>query len=423
MTPDGWTTRPLIDLCDRITDGSHFSPTPVEDGVPIATVANMRSRDIDVDSCAQISENDFESLERNGCRPQADDVLFSKDGSVGKVLVVQADSRLVLLSSIAILRPNKDRIASSFLGQSLKWSRNLRILHGMRTGTAIRRVVLRDLRRLRLAVPPLVEQRNIAAILSSVDDVIDKTQTVIDQVQILKRGVMQELLTRGLPGRHTQFKETRVGDVPACWRLVALGEVLEAIEAGWSPKCEARQAEMSEWGVLKVSSTSSGRFRQHENKALLDQLEPRPALEVKDGDVLVARASGVLELVGRSAFVHRTRRRLMLSDKTLRLQVKKSVIRPLFLHLVLGDIGVRRQILIRTTGSHMRNVSQRALRSVPIPVPTLEEQERIEVLERHASARLEKEAESLRQLEEVKSALMSVLLTGELRVTPDPEPE
>ena len=53
-----------------------------------------------------------------------------------------------------------------------------------------------------VAVPPLAEQRKIAAILSSVDDAIEKTQAVIDQVQVVKRGLMQELLTRGLPGRH-----------------------------------------------------------------------------------------------------------------------------------------------------------------------------------------------------------------------------
>ena len=60
---------------------------------------------------------------------------------------------------------------------------------------------------------PLPEQRKIAAILSSVDDAIEKTQAVIDQVQVVKRGLMQELLTRGLPGRHTRFKQTEIGEI------------------------------------------------------------------------------------------------------------------------------------------------------------------------------------------------------------------
>lgn len=314
--------------------------------------------------------------------------------------------------------------SARFLSYSLKLPENIRTFRARSQGLTsdVWNLHFDEFARIRLKfVPGYVEQERIATILSSVDDTIEKTQEVIDQVHVVKRGLKQELLTKGLPGRHERFRQTEIGKVPACWRLAALGEVLEAIEAGWSPKCEARQAELSEWGVLKVSSTSSGRFKQHENKALLHPLEPRPQLEVKHGDVLVARASGVLDLVGRSAFVHRTRRKLMLSDKTLRLRPKESVLRPMFLHLLLEETGVRRQILIRTTGSHMRNISQRALRSIPIPVPPLEEQERIEGLERHASARLEEEEESLSQLEVTKRALMSVLLSGELRVSPEPE--
>ena len=67
------------------------------------------------------------------------------------------------------------------------------------------------------------EQRKIAAILSSVDDAIEKTQAVIDQVQVVKRGLMQELLTRGLPGRHTRFKQTEIGEIPEGLHLAGSG--------------------------------------------------------------------------------------------------------------------------------------------------------------------------------------------------------
>ncbi len=71
--------------------------------------------------------------------------------------------------------------------------------------------------RLKFHLPVLPGQRKIAAILSSVDGAIEKTQAVIEQVQVVKRGLMQELLTRGLPGRHTQFKQTEIGEIPEVW--------------------------------------------------------------------------------------------------------------------------------------------------------------------------------------------------------------
>jgi type I restriction enzyme, S subunit len=63
-------------------------------------------------------------------------------------------------------------------------------------------------------VPPLPEQWKIAAILSAADRAIEATQAVIDQLQIVKKAIMAELLTRGLPGRHTRFKKTEIGNVP-----------------------------------------------------------------------------------------------------------------------------------------------------------------------------------------------------------------
>ena len=413
MTPDGWRQVRLSDVADHRRRKVVPTRGDLQPYVALEHLAQGGPR--------LLGWSTAESAVSAKTAFRAGDLLF---GKLRPNLRKAARAPFNGLCSTDILALfGKEGIDSRYLSQMGQWRPLQRHAVATSSGTKMPRTSWANLRELEFSLPPISEQRKIAAILSSVDDAIEKAQAVIDQIGVVKRGLMQELLTRGLPGRHTRFKPTGVGDVPARWRLMALDKVVEAIEAGWSPKCEARQAKPGEWGVLKVSSISSGLFCQHENKALLDQLEPRPQLEVKDGDVLVARASGVLNLVGRSAFVHRTRRYLMLSDKTLRLRVNKSVMRPMFLHLLLEDVRIRRQILIRTTGSHMRNISQRALRSIPIPIPRLEEQERIEVLERHASTRLEEEARSLRQLGEVKSALMSVLLTGELRVTPDPDPE
>ncbi|MCY3759929.1 MAG: restriction endonuclease subunit S, partial [Gemmatimonadetes bacterium] len=86
---------------------------------------------------------------------------------------------------------------------------------------------LRHIRSIGIAYPPLPEQRKIAAVLSSVDDAIEKTQAVIDQVQVVKRGLMQELLTRGLPGRHTRFKQTKIGTIPEDWEFLQLADLAE----------------------------------------------------------------------------------------------------------------------------------------------------------------------------------------------------
>ncbi len=97
--------------------------------------------------------------------------------------------------------------------------------------TGLCNIDLNVLKSLQVLIPPIPEQHKIAAILSSVDDAIEKTQAVIDQVQVVKRGLMQKLLTRGLPGRHTRFKQTEIGEVPEEWEVVELVSVA-SVERG-----------------------------------------------------------------------------------------------------------------------------------------------------------------------------------------------
>ena len=127
-----------------------------------------------------------------------------------------------------------------------------------------------------LSVPPLPEQRKIAAILSSVDDAIEKTQAVIDQVQVVKRGLMQELLTRGLPGRHTRFKQTEIGEIPEKWSLATLSQLAD-VRRGASPRPIRDQKWFSVEGpgwVRIVDVTRSDRFLRSTDQAL-SKLEAR----------------------------------------------------------------------------------------------------------------------------------------------------
>lgn len=85
---------------------------------------------------------------------------------------------------------------------------------------------------LQILLPPLPEQRKIAAILSSVDATIEKTEAVIEQLRVVKKAMMQELLTRGIPGRHRRFKETEIGVVPEEWTEFRLEDIAETYSGG-----------------------------------------------------------------------------------------------------------------------------------------------------------------------------------------------
>jgi type I restriction enzyme S subunit len=85
---------------------------------------------------------------------------------------------------------------------------------------------------LKLLTPPLNEQTKIAEIITSVDDVIELTEKEIEKLQMLKKGMMQDLLTKGIG--QTKFKDSPVGQIPEGWEVLELGQVTKRC-AFWSP--------------------------------------------------------------------------------------------------------------------------------------------------------------------------------------------
>ncbi len=95
-------------------------------------------------------------------------------------------------------------------------------------GSTFREISRDGVRTLPILVPPLHEQRGIAAILDSIDEAIERTEEVIAATERLRDALLHDLLTCGLPGRHTEFKQVRgLGTIPASWDVARLGEVAE----------------------------------------------------------------------------------------------------------------------------------------------------------------------------------------------------
>ena len=104
---EDWEEVPLEYVCERITDGSHYSPESVDLGFPMASVKDMEDWGINLNSCRKISKEEYDKLVSADCLPQVNDILIAKDGSYLKhIFVVNKMQEVVILSSIAIIRPN-----------------------------------------------------------------------------------------------------------------------------------------------------------------------------------------------------------------------------------------------------------------------------------------------------------------------------
>lgn len=162
----------------------------------------------------------------------------------------------------------------------------------------------------------------------------------------------------------------------SAWPTVRLGEVIAGLEVGWSPKCLDRPAEPGEWGVLKLGAVSFGKFDPSANKALRHGMQPRPASEVRKGDILISRGN-VARLVASCVMVEDTPPQLMIPDLIFRIVgLRKEAIIPEFLVGAMRSGFVREQIAGRLTGTSptMKKVSTGGLLSLTFPLPPLDDQ-------------------------------------------------
>ena len=183
----------IEEACEFVTDGAHFSPPDQGEGFPFLTVKDVSDEGLDFSNCSRISASEFARAKKASSVPVRGDVLFSKDGTVGKVHVVETDQEFAVLSSLAILKPNPSVLDSKFLGHVLKSPEVVRDAIGRKTGSAIRRIVLVDLKRVKIPLPPLNEQLRIAAILDKADEVRAKRKAALETLETLSQAIFIEM--------------------------------------------------------------------------------------------------------------------------------------------------------------------------------------------------------------------------------------
>lgn len=181
---ENWEEVTLESLSSRITDGSHTSPPNVEFGLPMASVKDMYQWGIDTSTCRHISKENFDELVRMDCRPLKNDILIAKDGSYLKhVFVAESDLDVVILSSIAIIRPN-NKYHPLLLATFLKLDSTKVAMENIVTGAVIPRIVLKDFRKFPITLPPIELQDKAVKVIAPI---YAKCWENNRQIQILKK--------------------------------------------------------------------------------------------------------------------------------------------------------------------------------------------------------------------------------------------
>lgn len=191
----GWVKEKMGSVCKYISDGSHYSPPDDNTSIiPMLSVKDMSNNGFLYNECKHISIDEYKNLCANGCKPLRDDVLVAKDGSYFKYIFPLVEERdQAILSSIAILRPNKEVITPRFLCEYLKNNEVLGVIErNYLTGTAIRRVILKGFKEIQVYLPPVGLQKNFECIYNQADKSISELRKSVDAIDKVIKSLINE---------------------------------------------------------------------------------------------------------------------------------------------------------------------------------------------------------------------------------------
>ena len=198
--PEGWKVCKVKQISNKITDGAHVSPDTTNGEFKFLSVTNMNDTGaLDFVNCLKINSVQYAYLVRTGCQPKKDDVLISKDGTIGKTTVV-SDNNIVVASSLVIISPNQLKIRPKYLEYCLMSNIVQEQLLSVLSGSALKRVSIEKNANLKFVYTyDMTTQQQIIDYLDSKCSEIDALlQNYEDQIATLeeyKKSLIYEYVT------------------------------------------------------------------------------------------------------------------------------------------------------------------------------------------------------------------------------------
>ena len=274
-------------------------------------------------------------------------------------------------------------------------------------GSGIKHLDKGFIEKLEFSIPPLPEQKKIASILTSVDEVIENTQKKIDKLQDLKKATMNELLTKGIG--HTEFKDSELGRIPKSWEVVQLKDNLEFISYGFTnpmPETSTGIPMITAKDVTEGSiNYETARNTSREAFDSLLSAKSRPLI----GDILLTKDGSL----GRLAIVDRED--ICINQSVAVLRPNEEVSSSFLFHLL--DAPLYQKIMIENAGgSTIKHIYITVVDKMKVVRPPCSEQDEIVAVLSSINKRIDRVIEKSFQTQSLKKSLMQDLLTGKVRV-------
>jgi len=337
------------------------------------------------------------------------DFVLSVRGTMGKVAVVPKHMEGAnITANLMKISLKQSKCSPEFFKQVFLSNTFGKTLEDLSSHTTIKTIQSPILKSIKVPLPSIPEQQKIAEILSTIDEAIQKTDEIIAKTERLKKGLMQELLTKGIG--HKEFKDTEIGRIPKDWEVVKLGETVEINKDSRDPQKDIPNEIFTYIDIDSIEG-STGKIRNPQ-RILGRDAPSRARRVVHEYDVIMSTVRPYLKAF---AMVPKDYDNQICSTGFAVLSCKDTVL-PYFLLNVLFSDTVTIQCNKLMMGGQYPALNQSQVSKIKIPLPTLPEQQRIAEVFSVIDQKLELEREKKAKLERIKQGMMDLLLTGKVRV-------
>jgi len=268
-------------------------------------------------------------------------------------------------------------------------------------------------------IPPLPEQKKIASILTSVDEVIKNTQKQIDKLQDLKKATMNELLTKGIG--HTEFKDSELGRIPKSWEITKISDIRDTADrysfTGGPFGSNLKREDYSEKGIriIQLQNIGDGQFLdKYKIYTSEEKADDLFSCNIYPGDIILSKMG---DPVARATLIPDFDTRYLMASDGIRLSINKEKYSGKFILESINHHTFRYQAELSSTGSTRKRIGLTDLRTLLIACPILAEQKEIASILISMDKNIKEKQHKLTQTQSLKKSLMQDLLTGKVRVT------
>ncbi|EFH7970975.1 restriction endonuclease subunit S [Escherichia coli] len=416
MVPKGWTLGTLKDLADTIMGYAFRSEDFVPTGIPLLRMGNLYQNTLDLNRNPVYLPDSFK-VDYKRFLVSPGDLVMSMTGTMGKrdygfTVEIPSNTQCSLLNQRVLKIVPKNNASSGYILNLLRSELILSVLYSFPGGTKQANLSAKQLQELPVLIPPELEQKKIAQILSTWDKAISVTEKLLTNSQQQKKALMQQLLT----GKKRLLDENGVR-FSGEWEYTIFGNLGDTYTGLTGKTKEDFGAGKPYIPYINIFKNSRIDIQNLEYVQVND--DERQSV-VKYGDIFFTTSSETPEEVGMSSVLLEEVSEVFLNSFCFGFRLNNfETLIPKYARYLFRSEHVRRQISTLGQGATRYNLSKRQLIKLELKLPCVEEQQKIAAVLSAADAEISTLEKKLACLRDEKKALMQQLLTGKRRVKVD----